>query len=164
MQKTRRYWHEEIGYNYRLTNLQAAIGVAQFERLSEFVSAKKFAAQKYNDAFSGIDCIQIPAQVAGLENSYWLYTMLIKPHAPFKRDDMIQHLLNKGIETRPVFFTMHEMPPYSSFGDADSLQISTIISQCGISLPSSVNLLEEELDHICQSIISFVQNQNVLIQ
>lgn len=155
MQKTRRYWHEEVGYNYRLTNIQAAIGVAQFERLNEFVEAKKKIAKAYNEAFGQLEFLQVPAAIDNTSNSYWLYTMLVKPEAPFTRDELIDYLHTKGVETRPVFFTMHEMPPYQNFGAADQLSVSTRISDTGISLPSSVNLLDEELAHICHCITSF---------
>jgi perosamine synthetase len=155
MQKTRRYWHEEVGYNYRLTNIQAAIGVAQFERLNEFVDAKKKIAKTYSDAFGELEFLQIPVDIEDSGNSYWLYTMLVQPEAPFTRNELIEHLHTKGIETRPVFYTMHEMPPYQQFGDANQLVISSKVSATGISLPSSVTLTEEELEHICRSVQNF---------
>jgi perosamine synthetase len=163
MQKTRRYWHEEVGYNYRLTNIQAAIGVAQFERLDEFVEAKRRIAGRYNEAFGKLEFFQVPADIRDSSNSYWLYTMLVKPQAPFTRDELIEYLHTKGVETRPVFYTMHEMPPYRAFGDVASLKVSVEVSDTGISLPSSVNLAEEEIEHICVCIRNFCEKAEATI-
>ena len=156
MEKTRRYWHAEVGYNYRLTNLQAAIGVAQFERLDEFVAAKRMIAKTYNETLGQIPYFQLPAEQPDTFNSYWLYTFMVKDDAPFKRDDLIQYLNLKGVETRPVFFPIHIMPPYVNFGKAEDLPVSRWVSECGMSLPSSVNLTEPELVYICEAIKSFV--------
>jgi len=157
MQKTRRYWHQEIGYNYRLTNIQAAIGVAQFERLEEFVSAKRRIAKTYNETLSKISFFQTPVERPDVINSYWLYTFMVNPSAPFTRDELINYLSLQRIETRPVFFPMHHMPPYVSFGQPENLKVSKQISECGMSLPSSVNLTELELVHICNQINVFLK-------
>ena len=156
MKKTKRYWHEEVGYNYRLTNIQAAIGVAQFERLDEFVDAKRRIAKAYNETLSEIPFFQIPAEQKSVKSSYWLYTCIISADAPFTRDGLIEYLGMQGIETRPVFYPMHIMPPYINFGNSNDLQISSHLSKCGISLPSSVNLTELELGYITSSIKTFV--------
>lgn len=157
MQKSRRYWHAEVGYNYRLTNIQAAIGVAQFERLDEFVSAKRKIAQSYNEVLANIPYFQIPVEPEEIKNSYWLYTFMVKPSSPFKRDELIEYLNVKGIETRPVFFPMHIMPPYTTFGKKENLEVSIELSDCGISFPSSVNLSEGEIIHICNEVKNFVK-------
>ncbi len=160
MQKNRRYWHAAVGYNYRLTNLQAAIGVAQFERLDEFVSAKRKIAKTYNETLGSFPYFQIPAEKLGTTNSYWLYTCMVRPNSPFTRDDLINYLNQHGIETRPVFFPMHIMPPYINFGQASTLQTSLNVSKCGISLPTSVSLTEIELTYICKTISTFVASFN----
>lgn len=155
MKKTKRYWHEEVGYNYRLTNVQAAIGVAQFERLDEFVDAKRRIAKAYNETLGEISFFQIPAEKKNVISSYWLYTCIVLPNAPFTRDNLIEYLGKQGIETRPVFYPMHIMPPYRNFGNSNDMKISSHVSTCGISLPSSVNLTELELGYITASIKNF---------
>lgn len=155
MDKSKRYWHSFVGYNYRLTNIQAAIGVAQFERLSEFVTAKRKIASIYNKCLKQIKYFTIPTERNDCLNSYWLYTFLVKDDAPFKRDELIEHLSLCGVESRPVFFPMHEMPPYTNYGDSINLMMSKMISTQGMSLPSSVILSEIEQEHICNSIITF---------
>lgn len=155
MQKTRRYWHQEIGYNYRLTNLQAAIGVAQFERLEEFVSAKIKTAYFYNEVLSSTGYFEIPVLNEKIINSYWLYTCMVKIDAPFTRDELVDFLGQKGVETRPVFFPLHIMPPYIGFTKVP-LPVSASLSERGISFPSSVSLTELELTHISDMIKSFM--------
>ena len=162
MKKTKRYWHEEVGYNYRLTNLQAAIGVAQFERLEDFVSAKRRIAKAYNEVLCNSPYFQIPAEDSDTINSYWLYTCLISLSAPFDRDELMSYLNTMGVETRPVFYPLHIMPPYTDFGREEDLGCSRHISQCGISLPSSVNLTEVEVAYICNSIINFIETQEAI--
>jgi len=156
MQKTRRYWHQEIGYNYRLTNLQAAIGVAQFERLDEFVSAKIRNADFYNELFSSTGYFEIPARNEKVINSYWLYTCMVNIDAPFTRDELIDFLGQKGVETRPVFFPMHVMPPYKGFTKVP-LPVSASLSARGMSFPSSVSLTDLELTHIRDMVNSFMK-------
>ncbi|MGX5820023.1 aminotransferase class I/II-fold pyridoxal phosphate-dependent enzyme [Chitinophaga lutea] len=159
MKKSRRYWHESIGYNYRLTNIQAAIGVAQFERLQEFVKSKMRIAQAYTNVLSKMDCFQPPVEKDYATNSYWLYTFMIHPSAKFRREDLMDYLHLKGIETRPVFFPMHIMPPYQHFGNPEKLRTSALVSEHAMSLPSSVNLSDAELDYICEQIAGFANNK-----
>ena len=159
MKKTKRYWHEEVGYNYRLTNIQAAIGVAQFERLDEFVTTKRRIAKVYNEALADLEYFQIPVENIDTVNSYWLYTCLVKTGAPFDRDELITYLNHHGIETRPVFFPMHIMPPYKTYGRSENLKNSQLISRAGISLPSSVSLSEVELTYICKIMHQFVEGK-----
>jgi perosamine synthetase len=157
MLKTKRYWHAEVGYNYRMTNIQAAIGVAQFERLDEFVSAKRWIAKMYSETLERLGRFDIPAQENDCVNSYWLYTCMIKAGAGFTRDQLIDYLNRNGIETRPVFYPIHIMPPYVNFGAPESLKVSADLSQRGMSFPTSVNLTEVELAHICKMVTKFVE-------
>jgi perosamine synthetase len=157
MMKTKRYWHAEVGYNYRMTNIQAAIGVAQVERLDEFVSAKRHIAKTYNEALADFKAFQVAAIDPDCINSYWLYTCMVKPGAGFTRDQLIEYLNTHGIETRPVFYPMHIMPPYVHYGPPERLTVSKQLSEQGISFPTSVNLTEMELAHICKMVTTFAR-------
>jgi perosamine synthetase len=157
MSKEKRYWHDYVGFNYRLTNLQASVGVAQFERLEYFVQAKRNLAATYNETLNKYDFFQTPIEKEGTFNSYWLYTFLIKDNAPFSREDLMDYLSKKGIESRPVFYPLHVMPPYKTYGNKEHLQTSTLISSSGVSLPSSVNLSEVEANYICNKIDEFIK-------
>ena len=157
MSKSRRYWHDEVGFNYRLTNMQAAVGVAQFERLHEFVDRKRKNAAIYDKYLDKVPFFKTPAVLDGMHNSYWLYTFMVTEEAPFTRDQLIEHLKNKAVETRPVFYPLHVMPPYINYGDASELENASHLSACGMSLPSAVSLTEEEVTYICECIMDFVE-------
>jgi perosamine synthetase len=158
MNKNRRYWHDEVGYNYRLTNIQAAIGVAQFERLEEFVRRKRNTASIYNFRLGKYSFLRLPISNDEFYNSFWLYTLLVNEDAPFNRGDLMDFLKHRAVETRPVFFPLHSMPPYIDYGKSSELYNSIQISNTGMSLPSAVSLSEREAYYICDCIDQFVQN------
>jgi perosamine synthetase len=139
MYKNNKYWHEFVGFNYRLTNIQAAIGVAQMEQFNNIISKKRIIADAYKrdlQLISAIDCL--PGDVDGSWNTFWLYTIRLK--SSYSPQEVISDLLKLGIGARPIFYPLHLMPPYEKYKTSDSLEISKKISRTGISLPSSVDL------------------------
>ena len=166
MSKNKRYWHEFIGFNYRLTNLQAAIGVAQLERLDEFIEAKRRIAKIYNEGLKEINGIIIPPEKNWAFNGYWLYTFLVNESKfGVSRDDLIDKMIKNGVETRPLFFPLHVMPPYEKFvRSGQKFPVSILLSQCGISLPSSVNIEEREQMEILNAIRAIHQTRKMNIQ
>jgi perosamine synthetase len=157
MSPKKRYWNEVVGFNYRLTNLQAAIGVAQMERIDEFIDRKLKLADFYNKVFESIPGIQIPANLPGRFNTYWLYTVLISDKH-LSRDELIEKLLLCGIETRRVFYPLHDMPIYQKFVlPGQEFPTSTHIGNYGISLPSSLTLTADDLYEISRKICSIFQ-------
>lgn len=150
MDKNRRYWHSFVGYNYRLTNLQAAIGVAQMERIDDIVKRKIEIGQQYNELLKNISDFQLPAQLENVVNTYWLYTIVLNDSCELDRDVLINKLQQNGIETRPVFYPLHEMPPYQQYvRDAAAYPVATRVSRRGICLPSYLSLQKEEIAFIC---------------
>ncbi|CAN5371493.1 GDP-perosamine synthase RfbE/PerA [soil metagenome] len=149
MSKQKRYWHDFVGFNYRMTNIQAAIGVAQLERLDEFVKAKRNMAAVFNAGLSTNKSISIPPEKEWAFNGYWLYTCIIDPKGGVSRDELIEKLMKNGVETRPVFYPLHEMPPYVQYvRSGQTFPVTDHISQNGISLPSSVTITAEEQNSI----------------
>lgn len=148
MSPGKRYWHDVVGYNYRLTNMQAAIGVAQMERIDYFVQHKRDLANAYHQALENIEEIRLPEEAEWAKSSYWLYTILLNDDVNIGRDELIQRLLINGIEARPVFYPMHVMPPYSQFGGERPLKNTEIISRRGISLPSASTITESQVQEI----------------
>lgn len=161
MSRDRRYWHDFVGFNYRMTNLQAAIGVAQTERVEEFVSKKIWIANKYNEYLAGIEGVTLPGEIGDATNSYWLYTIVLKEKfSPF-RDKVIARLKDCGVESRPLFYPIHEMPPYSIYvQEGQQFPISSFTSSAGISLPSSVKLTDDEIRFVCKSIKEILLSLN----
>jgi perosamine synthetase len=144
----RRYWFPIIGYNYRMTNIAAALGLAQLERLDDHVADRRRVGDGYDRRLSGLhESLQLPIERSGYTNVRWLYTVVLKERVRLARDEVIASLASAGVESRPVFYPMHDLPPYrdavGSFPEADRL------SARGISLPTHGYLSDDDLDYIC---------------
>ncbi len=161
MSKERKYWHDYVGFNYRMTNLQAAIGCAQLERIDEFVEAKRKLATFYNKILSATGNFILPPQESWATNGYWLYTAILKDTANISRDELMDKMLKNGVETRAVFFPLHEMPPYKNYPTKSTFKNANHISAQGISLPSSVNITQEELDNMSNALHSIFKTQHI---
>ncbi len=154
MDKQKRYWHNYVGYNYRLTNLQAAIGVAQMERVQEIVNRKIEIAQQYKQHLENHPQFQLQASLPNSQNTHWLVTVLVSQYSPEYRNQLIERLLMNGIETRPVFYPLHTMPPYQQYiHDGQHFENAIRISSQGICLPSYLGLKDEEIELICKVLI-----------
>jgi perosamine synthetase len=153
MKKDRRYWHEYLGFNYRMTNLQAAVGVAQMERVENIIEKKISLANYYIERFKVINEIKIPkTDSENSLNTFWLFTFLL--NKKISREKFRNYLTDKGIETRPTFNCVHEMPPYIGYGNGD-FSISKLISQTGLSLPSFIDLKHTDLEYISDQVVKF---------
>ncbi len=150
MDQNRRYWHDEIGFNYRLTNIQAAIGLAQIERVDKFVDRKRWIAMHYKAKLTNINGIQLPSETVDCFNSYWLFTVILSQKYVSKRNKILQKLSSNGIEARPLFFPLNRMPPYERFKyHRTTNDVSSFLSDGGISLPSGLTLSEADIERIC---------------
>ncbi|HEX2616791.1 MAG TPA: aminotransferase class I/II-fold pyridoxal phosphate-dependent enzyme [Flavobacteriales bacterium] len=149
MDKQKRYWHQLVGFNYRLTNVQAAIGVAQLERLDEFVEAKRRLAAIYTAGLKAIGGITPPPEADWAMNGFWLYSCLLQEGFGVGRDELMEKMMRNGVETRPLFYPLHEMPPYVRYiRPGQTFPVSTALSRAGISLPSSVTITREEQESV----------------
>jgi len=151
--KDRQYWHDAIGYNYRMTNICAAIGLAQMERIEIFIERKLEIANRYRMAFNGTN-ILFHKQDKGVSHSYWMCSVLIEEAT--KRDELREYLAEKGIETRPLFFPAHTMPIYSHLAKSD-YPVAEDIAMRGINLPSYPSLTNSQIDYICEMILGFFE-------
>ena len=110
-----KYYHTDVGFNYRITNMQAAIGLAQVEKINKFINKKIQIAKLYEKFLSKNDRIILPQAPHNCQHSYWLYTILIKNYSHKNINKLINALNNKGIEIRQPFFPAHEMKPYKKY-------------------------------------------------
>lgn len=145
------YLHDEVGYNYRLTNLAAALGLAQLRRLDEFVAAKQHIAARYGAAFEDLPLTAAPT-VAGTDSTYWLYSVLTEDRAA--RDGLLDHLAQHGVGARSLWRPLHQQPP---FADARTLggQVASSLFDRGVSLPCSTDLSEADHDRVVAAVRSF---------
>lgn len=146
----KRYWHDEMGFNYRMTNIQAAIGLAQLENIDQLVEQKRINASLYQ-RFLPPEQFQHPVETAGTVNSYWMYSVLLNGEVAKSRDKFMASLMERGVETRPFFYPVHSMPMFTS-GVSRSFPGAESVSARGISLPSSTRLTEEDIIFVCDAV------------
>jgi perosamine synthetase len=157
MSRGRRYWHEVVGYNYRMTNLQAAIGLAQLEQIELFLNKRKSLAQSYTAGLKDLPGLTLPPALPWAETVCWMYSILVNAEeAGISRDNLMLALKREGIETRPFFYPLHLMPPYRS-NDRD-YPVSEAVSSEGISLPSSNKLSLSETERVTDTIKKIIGN------
>ena len=132
MDPKRRYWFPLIGHNYRLTNLQCAIGLAQLERVEAFIAARRRVAAWYREAFDGVSGLRFQQSRPPCEHAWWMTCIQLADAS--RRDAVAEALAAEGIETRPVFYPLHGLPPYAG-ANADCPNAETI-GLAGLSLPS----------------------------
>ncbi|MGL4731442.1 MAG: LegC family aminotransferase [Clostridium sp.] len=149
------FCHDEIGYNYRMPNILAAMGCAQLENIDKYIAIKKENAKIYNQYLSKIKGIQIPKEKENIENVNWLYSLVIEDEFPITRDELINELKLCGIQTRPFFMAVHNMNPYKKFKYGDMNNTNYLVER-GLNLPSSVSLKKEEIEMICNKIKSLL--------
>lgn len=153
----RRYWFPVIGYNYRMTNIAAAIGLAQLERIDVHLHARKIIADGYNRRLAHLsDRIALPKTKAWAEHAYWMYTILLRDTVAKHRDQVMQELDELGIETRPAFYPMHVLPPYRDASHGAFPQAELCGSR-GINLPTHGRLTEHDLDRIAAALESSIR-------
>ena len=157
MSTNKKYWHEIVGFNYRMTNLQAAVGVAQMERFEEIIYGKREIFKFYNENLSNLKgIIRMPIDSMEFYNSSWLYTLILD--SKINRNKFINDLNQLGIELRPTFCSLSEMPPYKGFKKSLKLENSKLLSKSGISLPSSPTLNKIQLKFIVQSFMKVLKD------
>jgi perosamine synthetase len=156
-QDGKRFFHEELGWNFRMSNLQAAVGLAQLERLSESNEKKHWIGHKYTENLSGMEeLIQLPIKKCGYaENIYWVFGIVITDKiAARSANEVMSELKNYGIGTRPFFWPLHKQPVLirSKLINNDSFPVAENISQKGFYIPSGLGLNEEELKRVSDGV------------
>ena len=150
MSKQRRYWHTEIGFNFRMTNMQAAIGCAQLEQIDSFLAYRDWILERYR---KNLDSKIVKCNpVVNTRSVNWLVCMEVSGIEKFNRDELIENLKGKKIDTRPFFYPISSLPMY--FDSEMSKNKANNISKKGINLPTFVGLKAEEIDYICDEILN----------
>lgn len=155
-----RFIHYELGWNYRMTNLQAALGLAQLERIDEFIEKKKAMGRSYNSNFKDCKGIQLPLDnTAYAENIYWIYGLVLDRHCNFKALEVIDNLAKRGIGTRPFFYPMHKQPVFNQMGlfIGEKHPVAEKLSTSGFYIPSGLGLDDDQLIDVCNEVISSIQ-------
>jgi perosamine synthetase len=156
-QEKRRFVHERIGWNLRMTNIQAALGVAQLERLDEFVAIKRRLGARYTQAFANLPGVQLPLTVTEYaQNIYWVYGLVIDESKGFGAAEAMEKLAQLGVATRPFFCPMHEQPVLRRMGliANESYPTSERLYRQGFYIPSGLGLTDSEADRVIEAVWS----------
>lgn len=156
MDKKIKYSHNLVGFNYRLTNIQAAIGVAQLKRIDYFIERKRHSANQYTEMLGNITGLELPVEKPWAKHVYWVYALLLSDKFPVSRDQTMRELLKHGIETRNMLLPMSQQPVYNRMKQFKNMKnkypVSEDIGRRGLYLPSSVKLTDSEIEYICDKI------------
>jgi len=152
-----RFFHENIGFNYRMTNVQAAIGLAQLKHIDRFVALRRRHAALYNKLLKRIDWLQPPIEKPYAKSVYWMYGVRIKKNAPGAKERLMRHLRSKGIDSRAFFVGMHRQPAFRKMGlfRNQCYPVSDLLSQTGLYLPSGSGLSDNEIKKVVSAVQSF---------
>jgi perosamine synthetase len=151
----KRFYHTEIGYNFRMTNMQAAVGFAQLERIEELIARKRRLGKYYRKALANIPGVRFQVEKSWARSVYWMYSIELNPELGLDADTVCERLKEKGIGTRPFFMGLHAQPALHKLNigiDPQGYPRTDYACKYGFYLPSGMNLTEEQIDTVCQSL------------
>ena len=147
--------HEELGWNFRITNLQAALGLAQLEQLEEHLARKRHIGRRYSELLSDVPNLTLPPpHTPCAENLYWVFGVVLEDTVPFDAADAMQRLTERGIGTRPFFWPMHEQPVLQRLGyfDGVSCPVAERLARRGFYVPSSATLTDPQIERVVHAV------------
>jgi perosamine synthetase len=150
----RRFYHTELGHNYRLTNLQAAIGLSQMEQIEEHIARKRRMGRFYTERLNRLSQITLPVEEPWAKNVYWMYGLVLSDDISYDASEFANRLQREGIETRPFFIGMHEQPVFRESGLFlnDRHPVAERIARRGLYLPSGLTLTEAQMEKVCAAV------------
>lgn len=151
----RRFIHDELGWNLRMTNLQAALGVAQLERLDEFVKIKRKMGSNYTNEFRSLSGVQLPLEETSYaKNIYWVFGIILDDSRNLEADQVMSMLGKEGIGTRPFFWPLHEQPVLKKFGfeNQPALPVASRMARKGFYIPSGLALTEDQQCKVIEAV------------
>lgn len=153
----RRFYHTELGHNFRLTNIQAAIGLGQLERIDELVEKKRWIGQSYNERLKNIHGLSLPVEEPWAKNVYWMYGIVLDESTGMNAVDFASNLHEQGIMTRPFFLGMHEQPVFHDMGlyKGEHYPETERLAKQGLYFPSGLTLTGEQINKICKVVQKF---------
>lgn len=147
--------HEDIGYNYRMLNLQAALGTDQIERLEGFIETKAKNYQKYKSGIDGIEGLELLTFKKSIRSNYWFYSVLVdEKKYGINKEELIKNLAEESIQTRPIWGLIHQQKPYSKY-ESYKMEKALWYAERVINIPCSSNLTSEEVEKVIQTLIKF---------
>jgi perosamine synthetase len=148
----RRYWFPVVGYNYRMMNLPAAIGLAQLERADWHTGRRREVAAGYQNLLRGVPFLRWQDESEWARHAYWMFTVLLGRGSAVGRDELAARLAVRGVETRPVFYPLHLLPPYREAARGEEFPVAEWLARRGLSLPTWAGLSHADLNYVCESL------------
>jgi perosamine synthetase len=150
----KRFWNLDLGYKYKMSNIEAACGLAQLERLDELVAKKRQIFSWYERRLSEYPQIQLNCERLGTTNGYWMSTIIVDSALGVEKAALMERLGEHGIQTRPFFYLLSELPPFAQETDTP---VAQDIAPRGINLPSAHDLTEDDVDYVCSALVSVLE-------
>lgn len=156
-----RFFHEMVGFNYRMTNLQAAIGVAEIEQLDTYVQRKRTMAKTYTTLLQDIPFLELPTEESWATSTYWMYSLMVTKNSPITKDQLRIQLKEHGVDTRDFFYPLHLQPALTELGFCKkvSCPVSVDLSARGFYLPSGLALTREQIHQVSEAMHTIFNNQ-----
>jgi perosamine synthetase len=150
----RRFLHHEIGYNFRLTNLQAALGLPQVDRMDQIVARKRAIGQAYTDRLSEVEGLELQVQQPWAKSVYWMYGLVVREETGLDAGELARRLAERGVETRPFFLGMHEQPVFRARGlfEGEAYPVAERLARQGLYLPSGLGLGDDEIERVSHAV------------
>jgi perosamine synthetase len=155
----RRFYHTELGENYRMTNVQAAIGLGQLERVDEIVAHKRRMAAEYSRGLANVAGLQLPIEREWARSNYWMYAVVVDEATGLTGKSFSAQLKKRGVDSRPFFFGMHEQPAFHRLGlfDDEHYPVTERVSRQGVYLPSGNTLTALQVEEVCAAVLEVVE-------
>jgi perosamine synthetase len=157
----KRFWHEMVGYNYRLTNMQAALGLGELENIATYINKKRSMREEYDQLLADIPYLILPMVKPYAASVFWMYNLLVTKDSPISRDDLMKKLKEKGVDTRTYFYPLHTQPVLANlytYQDAD-YPVTNDLSQRGFYLPSGLAITSEQIKTVAQAMHEIFREQ-----
>lgn len=152
MDPNRRYWHPVVGYNYRMTNVAAAIGLGQLEKIDWHLERRREVAAWYREALKGETLITWQSEQSWARHAWWMFTAVLDDAIPVDRETVMARLRENGIETRPVVYPMHQLPPYRDAAMGQSFPVADRIARRGINLPTWAKMTSVDVERVVNAL------------
>ena len=159
----RMFFNTEIGYKYKMSSMQAALGLAQLERIDELIVQKRRIFAWYRDRLSSVAGVTLNVEPRETKNVYWMVTAIVDAGLGFTKAELMEQFDMVGIDSRPFFNPLSSLPAYATTAEAVKAQyrnkVSYEISPHGINLPSALNLTEEQVERVCRAFVAILANK-----
>jgi perosamine synthetase len=163
----RLFWNTETAYKYKMSVLQAALGLAQLERIEELVARKRQLFEWYRRRLADVEGLVLNDEPAGTKNSYWMVTVLFDRRWGLGKEEALAHLAGRGIDTRPLFYPLSSLPAFRHLAQAEQARrrnhTSYALGPWGLNLPSALTLTEEQVDHVCAQVKDMIRGRSARV-